>query len=574
MSAEQKKFKKKCSFIDCLNNKRDNPTLHFFTFPKDVKRQEKWVVNSGNNELLLLDDKQLQNKLLCESHFAEDSFVNANHKRLIKSAVPMSYCQKNKRLLSEGENVVPTKKIRTYLPANRKLELPVEEDDTTSNPSEHGGNNSDFEYLNKVTDFPFKNTIAEMKTHHKSKINGLSMKIKRLKAKISKCNYFYKKQQSIEDTPIAVKTFINMQLIKKTRKWNTQEKQLALSIYYKSPATYKFMREKLKFRLPCLTTIKSWLSLYNLSTGVNTKAYTNLGNKVKTMEDNEKESVLVFDEMAIKKSLEYNARYDFIEGFEDLGPSLRTTKIAKQALVFMLRGLISTWKTPISFYFTANGVTAHELTQLILENLKKCSEIGLNVRAIVSDQASSNRSAYKALKSHADCPFFMFNNKKVFTIFDVPHLIKSVRNTLMKSDIHTNGGVVSWSDIKKLYNVDATRSIRSCVKLTTAHIYPNTFEKMRVKYATQVFSRAVGTALQTVLKTKEFESDTIAATSDFILKLNNLFDVLNSNTVSNINPYKRPLYSKNVTVLSTLKSSIEWMKTWKVRLVDIIIFYL
>jgi hypothetical protein len=56
----------------------------------------------------------------------------------------------------------------------------------------------------------------------------------------------------------------------------------------------------------------------------------------------------MFDEMSITENLHYNQKFDFIEGFEDLGRRGRTNKIANHALVLMARGLRRKWKQPVA----------------------------------------------------------------------------------------------------------------------------------------------------------------------------------------------------------------------------------
>ena len=84
--------------------------------------------------------------------------------------------------------------------------------------------------------------------------------------------------------------------------------------------------------------------------------------------------------------------------------------------------------------------------------------------------------------------------KKIICQFDTPHLIKAVRNNLMKYNFNFDGKIASWKDIKLIYNRNQQQSLRCCPKLTK-NINPNGFEKMRVKYATQVLSQTVASTL-------------------------------------------------------------------------------
>ena len=42
----------------------------------------------------------------------------------------------------------------------------------------------------------------------------------------------------------------------KKRKWDEDEKYFWLSLYYKSPKAYKFLRKEKEISLPCLTVVK------------------------------------------------------------------------------------------------------------------------------------------------------------------------------------------------------------------------------------------------------------------------------------------------------------------------------
>jgi hypothetical protein len=53
------------------------------------------------------------------------------------------------------------------------------------------------------------------------------------------------------------------------------------------------------------------------------------------MNSKERQCVLMFDEMAIKKDFQYCSQYDLVEGFEDLGELGRSAKVAMSILIFI-----------------------------------------------------------------------------------------------------------------------------------------------------------------------------------------------------------------------------------------------
>ena len=56
--------------------------------------------------------------------------------------------------------------------------------------------------------------------------------------------------------------------------------------------------------------------------------------------------------------------------------------------------------------------------------------------------------------------------------------------------------LATWKDIDSFYNNDKTLAIRTALpKLTEKHLHPNGYSKMKVKYATQIFSHTVAAAI-------------------------------------------------------------------------------
>ncbi|KAF2896422.1 hypothetical protein ILUMI_09753, partial [Ignelater luminosus] len=232
----------------------------------------------------------------------------------------------------------------------------------------------------------------------------------------------------------------------------------------------------------------------------------------------------------------------------------RTSGIGTQVMVFMVRGLILKWKLMVAYCVSAGSMKSSSLKILLIDVVKSLLEIGLQIRSVICDQGSNNRAVFRELGVTTEFPFFYVNDKKIFALFDTPHLIKSVRNTLLKGNIHINNKEVSFDDIRKFYDLDKTNKIRANVKLTDRHINPNAFEKMKVKLATQIFSHKLATSLET----GEIKSKTMENTAQFLKKMNTLFDILNSRLLKDENPYRRPLSVRNPKVENVLKESLQW----------------
>ncbi|KAF2879279.1 hypothetical protein ILUMI_26897 [Ignelater luminosus] len=98
------------------------------------------------------------------------------------------------------------------------------------------------------------------------------------------------------------------------------------------------------------------------------------------------------------------------------------------------------------------------------------------------------------------------------------------------------------------------------LKITPAHMSPSNFQKMRVKYAAQIFSYTVSAAIKTASITKEVNSVTALDTADFIENINDIFDALNSRVLHDPNPKRRPLSVFNNKTTTILQNRIQYFQ--------------
>ena len=345
----------------------------------------------------------------------------------------------------------------------------------------------------------------------------------------------------------------------KKRKWLEDEKEFALSLYYISPKAYVFLRNTKKFALPCVTLIRKWINELQLTPGINPQVIDKIATKVKIINNFEKECVLMWDEMSIKTILQYNSRDDLIEGYQDLGELGRTSKFAKYALCFMLRGLKFSWKQPVAYFISNTNIHGHDLSVLITKVIKSVLDSGLILRSMVCDQGTTNQKAISLLSISEERPYFESGKHKIFFNYDVPHLIKSVRNNLLKQDFIVEEEIISWDVIRELREVERNNLCKAAPKLTDRHVNPNNFERMFVSLATQVFSATVSAALNTGHMTGDLKHPACLATATFINRMNNLFDCLNSHRAYDSNPYKSALSESQPQIESYLRESYSWL---------------
>lgn len=233
----------------------------------------------------------------------------------------------------------------------------------------------------------------------------------------------------------------------------------------------------------------------------------------------------------------------------------------------MVRGLISNWKCILNYFVSETNISGENLSKILLKNLEIASNLALNVKAIICDQGPNNRKCLGILGVTKEKPYFMFKEQQIFSFYDIPHIIKSMRNTLLNSDLVTPDGIVSFTPVRKLYDLEKNSTTKMCPKLTQKHIDPSSFDKMRVVYAVQVFSRTTSAALLTAVETGNFvENDKVVvqSTAKCFKKIDRIFDCMNSGSLYDRNAYKSALKMKNL-VYNYIEDFIEYVKN--IRLV-------
>lgn len=149
-------------------------------------------------------------------------------------------------------------------------------------------------------------------------------------------------------------------------------------------------------------------------------------------------------------------------------------------------------------------------------------------------------------------------------MFDVPHLVKSVRNSLLSGDLVCNGRIVSWSVLRKLVSFEKG-VVCAPYHLTDMHLNPDSFQKQNVKLATQVFSGRTVACIRTAVALNcytESEKVTAEATADMMENINNLMDILNSVRKYDPNPNKCAISDEN-NLLDKLYKIRDYISSWK-----------
>ncbi|SMN01866.1 hypothetical protein SPONN_135 [uncultured Candidatus Thioglobus sp.] len=228
-------------------------------------------------------------------------------------------------------------------------------------------------------------------------------------------------------------------------RWHPLIIKWCLNLKLISSGAYHALRSTGFVKLPSERTLRDYTHYFKHHLGFQKEVLVQLTEEVKDLEDPRRYVSVVFDEMKVKQDLVYDKHSGHIVGFISLGSindelaklengcvnDVEQPPIAKQLLVFMVRGLFSHLTFPY-MHFGSRGVTGAILYPIVWEVIEQLESIGLKVMCITSDGASPNRKFFKLNNrgkfAHKTTNPFASDNREIFFISDPPHLVKTVRN--------------------------------------------------------------------------------------------------------------------------------------------------
>ncbi|RVE40327.1 hypothetical protein evm_015023, partial [Chilo suppressalis] len=133
--------------------------------------------------------------------------------------------------------------------------------------------------------------------------------------------------------------------------------------------------------------------------------------------------------------------------------------------------------------------------------------------------------------------------QEIVPLYDPPHLLKGIRNNLLNKNLHFVKDDVQktakWSHLQLLNKENpGYKGIRLIPKLTENHVNPEKINKMKVKYASQIFSRTVASNMG-YLADKGILPEACKDTADLLLFMDNIFDSVNGSYKKN--KFAKPL---------------------------------
>ncbi|XP_023231060.1 uncharacterized protein LOC111631096 [Centruroides sculpturatus] len=179
-----------------------------------------------------------------------------------------------------------------------------------------------------------------------------------------------------------------------------------LLLKIRSPSLYEFLRNNDYLPLPCQSTLHQYIRGINAKFGFDEDLFVILKTKLETIPQTECQGRITAGD---------------------------------HGLVFMFRPHFASWVQCIGTFCSKSSVSGSTVAKLILQAIIHLEQCGAIVNAIVCGGARTNKAALKALGICADtnniqCSFTNpAADRQVLAIIDIPHILKCMRNNLLKS---------------------------------------------------------------------------------------------------------------------------------------------
>ena len=243
-------------------------------------------------------------------------------------------------------------------------------------------------------------------------------------------------------------------------RWHPMMIKWCMNLRMLSSSCYDALRSTGVLKLPSERTLRDYTHIVKSKPGLQQDVDEQLVKEAKLEEipDHQKYVALIFDEVKIKEDLVYNKHSGELIGFVDISDvhehltaleqsCLETAdsspKLATHMLVFMIRGLFSSLEFPYA-QFPVASASGEVIFPIVWHCIEHLEMIGFKVLAVVCDGASPNR---KFFKMHGTCSdkltykvknIYADGDRPIFFISDVPHLLKTTRNSWANSYAHSN----------------------------------------------------------------------------------------------------------------------------------------
>lgn len=324
----------------------------------------------------------------------------------------------------------------------------------------------------------------------------------------------------------------------------------ALTLHYYSPKAYNYVRETFKNTLPAISTIRSWYASIDGSPGISPEAMEAIKSLVKDgVEKGEPLlACLIFDEMAIRKHLQWDDSAKEIVGYVDKEKQIgdkNVLPVAREALVYMISFFGKKLSIPVAYFLTA-GLKADAKAALTSEVLNALNKTGIKITSMTFDGHKSNFGMCAELGADFDndMPYITnpHSSDNIYIFLDPCHVEKNARNCIARKKIlyDDSNDKIQWRYFEELVKLQQNESIDLGIRINKCHI-DYTRNIMSVRKACETLSNSVADAMELALQCGLDQFKGSEATVRYIRYMNNLFDIMNSRNDDKATYFKRPL---------------------------------
>lgn len=204
----------------------------------------------------------------------------------------------------------------------------------------------------------------------------------------------------------------------------------ALNLYYSSNL-YNLLKDMLN--LPSRDSLKSFL--LPKTTRLSEHFVNAFRCKINNMSSKERICSFSVGSILLKPNLYYNIKYDRIIGLHDID-GIQNIFLAKYAVLLMVHGILENWQQPVAYAFISEYDHSPEISIWIDEVLSTLINIGLDIRAFVSDPRSEFLYTSETRFVSPEKSFFTMNGTDIFYTYDTTQLLKIVKNNLKSCDFY------------------------------------------------------------------------------------------------------------------------------------------
>ena len=213
------------------------------------------------------------------------------------------------------------------------------------------------------------------------------------------------------------------------------------------------------------------------------------------------------------------------------------------------------------------------------ESIKSLHEIGFQVRAVISDNHSTNVSAYSHLIEEYGFSKEIHGIKHpskpssvIYLFYDSVHLIKNIRNNLLNhrrfifpsfdfyqflDPINVPAGEISWKLLHDVYDKDKSLqgNLKKAHKLSYKSLHPGD-NKQSVPLALSIFDQSTSAAIQSYFENRQ-------DASEFLKLINTWWTIVNSKQQFNSNNRIGNAATLGDNKPLFLRKFADWLEGWQ-----------